>query len=191
MNALVKRVWIALAATLIVSLAAVALPDRIQIDDDGRIHLGAPARTPSPSTAAPTPESTSPPLTREDVDEVIRTAVSAAGLDPAQGRPTVAAGANSNRTGWMAVREKPAAQSEIKAICADLERQGWVLNPNGDSADASRSYERGGWYLLVSTRGKTQAPSKALSDSQTYLTMTGLQVNLSDIPLPEITIRMR
>ncbi|MEU7062785.1 hypothetical protein [Streptomyces sp. NPDC046161] len=190
MNALVKRVWIALAATLIVSLAAVALPDRIQIDDDGRIHLGAPARTQSPSTAAPTPESTSPPLTREDVDEVIRTAVSAAGLDPAQGHPTVAAGANSNRTGWMAVREKPAAQSEMKAICADLERQGWVLNPNGDSADASRSYKRGGWYLLVSTRGKTQTPSNALSDSQTYLTMTGLQVNLSDIPLPEITIRM-
>ncbi|MFI5828614.1 hypothetical protein ACIA6C_15405 [Streptomyces sp. NPDC051578] len=191
MNALVKRVWFALAATLIVSLAAVALPDRIQIDDEGRIHLGAPAPTPFLSTAAPTPESTSPPLTREDVDEVIRTAVSAAGLDPAQGRPTVAAGANSNRTGWMAVREKPAAQSEMKAICADLERRGWVLNPNGDSADASRSYERGGWYLLVSTRGKTQAPSNALSDSQTYLTMTGLQVNLSDIPLPEITIRMR
>ncbi|WP_330261035.1 hypothetical protein [Streptomyces sp. NBC_00539] len=191
MNALLKRVWIGLAATLIVSLAAVALPDHIQINDDGRIHLGAPASTPSPYTAPPTPESTSPPLTREAVDEVIRTAVSAAGLDPAQGRPTVPAGADSNRTGWMAVREKTAAKSEMHAICADLERQGWVLNPNGDSADASRSYKRGGWHLLVSTRGKTQAPSNTLSDSQTYLTMTGLQLNLSDIPLPEITVSMR
>ncbi|WP_406187184.1 hypothetical protein [Streptomyces sp. NBC_01006] len=192
MNALLKRVWIGLAATLIVSLAAMVLPDRIQINDDGRIHLGAPAPTPSPSTAAPTPESTSPPLTRDAVDEVIRTAVRAAGLDPAQGRPTGAAGADSNRTGWMAVREKTAAQSEMNAICADLERQGWTLNPNGDRPDASRSYKRGGWYLLVSTRGKTQTPSNtsALTDSQTYLTLTGLQLNLSDIPLPETTVRI-
>ncbi|MFD6967740.1 hypothetical protein [Streptomyces sp. NPDC059949] len=202
MNALLKRVWIGLAATLIVSLAAVVLPDHIQLDDDGRIHLGAPAPTPSPSTAAPTPESTSPPLTRDAVDEVIRTAISAAGLDPAQGRPTVAANANanananaetnSNRTGWKAVREKTAAQSEMNAICADLERQGWTLNPNGDRPDASRSYKRGGWYLLVSTRGKTQAPSttSTLTDSQTYLTLTGLQLNPSDIPLPEITVRI-
>ncbi|WP_374776979.1 hypothetical protein OG756_33685 [Streptomyces sp. NBC_01310] len=196
MNALLKRVWIGLAATLIASLAAVALPDHIQMDDDGRIHLGAPAPTPSPSTAAPTPESTSPPLTRDAVDEVIRTAISAAGLDPVQGRPTVAAGANaeanSNWTGWMAVREKTAAPSEMNAICADLERQGWTLTPNGDRPDASRSYKRGGWYLLVSTRGKTQAPSttSALTDSQTYLTLTGLQLNLSDIPLPEITVRI-
>ncbi|MFD3557334.1 hypothetical protein ACFWWA_35335 [Streptomyces goshikiensis] len=192
MNALLKRVWIGLATTLVLSLAAVLLPDHFQIVD-GRIHLGAPAPTPSPSTVAPTPESTSPPLARDAVDEVIRTAVSAAGLDPAQGRPTVAAGANSNRTGWMAVREKTAAQSEMNAICADLERQGWTLNPNGDRPDASRSYKRGGWYLLVSTRGKTQAPSttSALTDSQTYLTLTGLQLNLSDIPLPEITVRIR
>lgn len=188
MNALLKRVWIGLAATLIVSLAAVVLPDHVQMEDDGRIHLGAPA--PSSSVAAPTPESTSPPLTREAVDEVIRTAVGAAGLDPAQGRPTVAAGADSDRTGWMAVREKAAAQSEMKAICADLERQGWTPNQNGDRPDASRSYKRGGWYLLVSTRGKTEAPSStsALTDSQTYLTLTGLQLDLSDIPLPEITV---
>ncbi|MFI0203785.1 MULTISPECIES: hypothetical protein [Streptomyces] len=190
MNALLKRVWIGLAATLIVSLAAVVLPDQIQINDDGRIHLGAPA--PSPSTAAPAPESTSPPLTRDAVDEVIRTAVSAAGLDPAQGRPIGAAGADSNKTGWMAVREQTAAQSDMNAICADLERQGWTLNPNGDRPEASRSYKRGGWYLLVSTRGKTQAPSttSALTDSQTYLTVTGLQLNLSDLPLPEITVRI-
>ncbi|AWZ08644.1 hypothetical protein DRB96_33985 [Streptomyces sp. ICC1] len=191
---MLKSVWIGLATALIVSLAALALPDHIQIVD-GRIHLGAPAPTPSPSTpfpstAAPTPESTSPPLTRDAVDEVIRTAVSAAGLDPAQGRPTVAAGADSDRTGWMAVREKAAAQSEMNAICVDLERQGWTLNPNGDRPDDSRSYKRGGWYLLVSTRGKTQAPSttSTLTDSQTYLTLTGLQLNLSDIPLPEITV---
>ncbi|MFG2873873.1 hypothetical protein ACGFYU_02485 [Streptomyces sp. NPDC048337] len=193
MNAFLKRVWIGLAASLIVSLAAVVLPDQVQIDDDGRVHLGAPLSKPSGSAAvpAPEPEPTSPPLTRHEVDEVIRTAVRAAGLDPEQGKPTVPAGSSLNRTGWMAVREKAAAQSEMKAICADLERQGWVLNPNGDSADASRSYKRGGWYLLVSTRGKTQAPSNTLSDSQTYLTMTGLQLNLSDIPLPEITVRMR
>ncbi|MCX5174757.1 hypothetical protein OG523_03050 [Streptomyces virginiae] len=190
MNELLKRVWIGLAATLIASLAAVVLPDRFQMDDDGHIHLGAP--TPSPSTAAPTPESTSPPLTRDAVDEAIRTAVGAAGLDPAQGRPTGPADANSNRTGWAAVREKTAAQSEMNAICADLERQGWTLNPNGDRPDASRSYKRGGWYLLVSTRGKTQAPSttSALTDSQTYLTVTGLQLNLSDLPLPAITVRI-
>ncbi|MFF3677455.1 hypothetical protein ACFYYS_26180 [Streptomyces sp. NPDC002120] len=190
MNALLKRVWIGLAATLIVSLAAAALPDHIQIDDEGRVHLGAPAPTPSPSAASPTPESTSPPLTRDAVDEVIRTAVSAAGLDPAQGRPIGPAGADSNRTGWTAVREKTAAQSEMNAICADLERQGWTLNPNGDRPDASRSYKLGGWYLLVSTRGKTQAPSTTLADSQTYLTLAGLQLNLSDIPLPEITVRI-
>ncbi|MFI8392567.1 hypothetical protein [Streptomyces sp. NPDC085540] len=194
MNALLKRVWIGLATTLIVSLAAVVLPDHIQIADDGRIHLGAPASTPSLSTAAPTPESSAPPLTRDAVDEVIRTAVSAAGLDPAQGRPIGPAGADSNRTGWTAVREKATAQSEMNAICADLERQGWTLNPNpkGDRPDASRSYKRGGWYLLVSTRGTTQAPSttSALTDSQTYLTLTGLQLNLSDIPLPEITVRI-
>ncbi|WP_328959980.1 hypothetical protein [Streptomyces virginiae] len=190
MNELLKRVWIGLAATLIASLAVVVLPDRFQMDEDGHIHLAAP--TPSPSTAAPTPESTSPPLNRDAVDEAIRTAVGAAGLDPAQGRPTVAADANSNRTGWAAVREEAAAQSEMNAICADLERQGWTLNPNGDRPDASRSYKRGGWYLLVSTRGKTQAPSttSALTDSQTYLTVTGLQLNLSDIPLPKITVRI-
>ncbi|WP_159062033.1 hypothetical protein [Streptomyces sp. WM6368] len=190
MNALLKRVWIGLAATLIVSLAAAVLPDQIQINDDGRIHLGAPA--PSPSTAAPAPESTSPPLTRDAVDEAIRTAVSAAGLDPAQGRPIGAAGADSNKTGWMAVREQTAAQSDMNAICADLERQGWTLNPNGDRPEASRSYKRGGWYLLVSTRGKTQAPSttSALTDSQTYLTVAGLQLNLSDLPLPAITVRI-
>ncbi|MEU9235609.1 hypothetical protein [Streptomyces subrutilus] len=189
MNAFLQRVWIGLAATLIVSLAAVVLPDHIQLADDGRIHLGAPA--PSPSTAAPAPESTSPPLTRDAVEEAIRTAVSAA-LDPAQGRPTVAAGTHSNRTGWVAVREQTAAPSEMNAICADLERQGWTLNPNGDRPDASRSYRRGGWYLLVSTRGKTQAPSttSALTDSQTYLTLTGLQLDLSDLPLPEITVRI-
>ncbi|KOU21798.1 hypothetical protein ADK51_21885 [Streptomyces sp. WM6368] len=182
--------WIGLAATLIVSLAAAVLPDQIQINDDGRIHLGAPA--PSPSTAAPAPESTSPPLTRDAVDEAIRTAVSAAGLDPAQGRPIGAAGADSNKTGWMAVREQTAAQSDMNAICADLERQGWTLNPNGDRPEASRSYKRGGWYLLVSTRGKTQAPSttSALTDSQTYLTVAGLQLNLSDLPLPAITVRI-
>ncbi|MFD3472462.1 hypothetical protein ACFWWM_40325 [Streptomyces sp. NPDC058682] len=194
MNALLKRVWFGLAATLIVSLAAVALPDHIQIEDDGRIHLGAPAPTPSPSTAAPTPESTAPPLTRDAVDEVIRTAVAAAGLDPAQGHPSVAADANSKRTGWTAVREKATAPSEMNAICADLERQGWTLNPNpqGDRPDASRSYKRGGWYLLVSTRGKTQAPSTTsdLTDSQSSLNLTGIQLNLSDIPLPEITVRI-
>ncbi|MFK0220921.1 hypothetical protein ACIQWN_22355 [Streptomyces vinaceus] len=192
MNALLKRIWIGLAATLVVSLAAVVMPDHVQVGDDGRIHLGAPVATPSPADVVPTPESTSPPLTRDAVDEVIRTAVGAAGLDPAQGRPTGAAGADSNRTGWMAVREKTAARAEMNAICADLERQGWTLNPNGDRADASRSYKRGGWHLLVSTRGKTQAPSptSALTDSQTYLTLTGLQLNLSDIPLPEITVRI-
>ncbi|MFJ8018580.1 hypothetical protein [Streptomyces sp. NPDC096339] len=192
MNAFLKRVWIGLAATLIVSLAAAVLPDQVQIDDDGRVHLGAPSSKPSGSASAPAsePEPTSPPLTGDEVDEVIRKAVRAAGLDPEQGKSMVPAGSNLNRTGWMAVREKVAAQSEMKAICADLERQGWVLNPNGDSADASRSYKRGGWYLLVSTRGKTQAPSNTLSDSQTYLTMTGLRLNLSGAPLPEITVRM-
>ncbi|THA39753.1 hypothetical protein [Streptomyces sp. A1547] len=193
MNAFLKRVWIGLAATLIVSLAAVVLPDQVQIDDDGRVHLGAPSSKPSGSASAPAPvpEPPSPPLMRDEVDEVIRTAVRAAGLDPEQGKSRVAAGSNLNRTGWTAVREKAAAPSEMKAICADLERQGWVLNPNGDSADASRSYKRGGWYLLVSTRGQTQAPSDTLSDSQTYLTVIGLQLNLSDIPLPEITVGMR
>ncbi|MFE5495325.1 hypothetical protein ACFQ8S_36440 [Streptomyces virginiae] len=200
MNALLKRVWIGLAATLIVSLAAVVAPDHVQINDDGRIHLGAPAPTPtlSPSTAAPAPESTSPPLTRDAVDEAIRTAVGAAGMDPAQGRPTVAAGADSKRTGWTAVRAKSAAQSEMNAVCADLERQGWTLNPNpkGDRPDA-RSYKRGGWYLVVSMRGNSQAPStdsastdSASTDAQTSLTLTGLQLNLSDIPLPEITVRI-
>ncbi|MEW1693725.1 hypothetical protein ACIQOF_35925 [Streptomyces sp. NPDC091265] len=174
------------------SLAAVVLPDQVQIDD-GRVHLGAPLSRPSGSASAraPEPEATSPTLTRNEVDEAIRTAIRRAGLKPEQGKSTAPAGSNLNRTGWMAVREKPAAQSEMKAICVDLERQGWVLNPSGDSADASRSYKRGGWYLLVSTRGKTQAPSNTLSASQTYLTMTGLQLNLSDLPLPEITIRMR
>ncbi|MFD5878320.1 hypothetical protein [Streptomyces yangpuensis] len=192
MNELLKRVWIGMAATLVASLAAVVLPDHIQIADDGRIHLGAPAPVPSPSAAAPTPESTSPPLTREAVDEVIRTAVSAAGLDAEQGRPAIAAGGNMNRTSWVAVREKAATQSEMDAICTDLERQGWTLNPNGDRPNASRSYKRGGWYLLVSTRGTTQAPSptSGLTDSQTYLTLTGLQLNLADIPLPEITVRI-
>ncbi|MGW0754658.1 hypothetical protein [Streptomyces sp. NPDC002587] len=194
MNAFLKRVWIGLAATLIVSLATVVLPDQVQIDDDGRVHLGAPLSKPSGSASAPAPEPepTSPPLTRDEVDEVIRTAVRAAGLDPEQGKSTVPAGSNLNRTGWMAVREKTPAQSEMMAICADLERQGWVLNPNGDRPDAARSYKRGGWYLLVSTRGRTQAPSttSALTASQTYLTLTGLQLNLSDIPLPEITARI-
>ncbi|MFE5535947.1 hypothetical protein ACFQ78_09420 [Streptomyces sp. NPDC056519] len=192
MNALLKRVWIGLAATLIASLAAVVMPDRVQVGDDGRIHLGAPASTPPPSAAAPTPESTSPPLTRDVVDEAIRTAVSAAGLEPGQGRPAGATDANASRTGWTAVREKAAAQLEMNAICADLERQGWTLNPSGDRPDASRSYKRGGWYLLVSTRGKTQAPSatSALTDSQTYLTLTGLRLNLSDTPLPEVTVRI-
>lgn len=192
MNALLKRIWIGLAATLIASLAAAVLPDHVRMTDDGRLHLGAPEPVPSPSAVAPTPESTAPPLTRDAVDEVIRTAVSAAGLDPEQGRPTVAAGAATNRTGWVAVREKTAAQSEMDAICADLERQGWTLNPNGDRPEASRSYKRGGWYLLVSARGKSQAPSttSGLTDSQTYLTLTGLQLNLSDIPLPEITVRI-
>ncbi|MCZ4122773.1 hypothetical protein [Streptomyces sp. H39-S7] len=178
------------AAILIASLAAVVLPDHVRMDDEGRIHLGAP--TPSRSMAAPTAESTSPPLTRDAVDEVIRSAVSAAGIDPARGRPTVAAGANLNTTGWMAVRERTAVLSEMNAICADLERQGWKLNPSGDRPDASRSYKRGGWYLLVSTRGKTLAPSatSALTDSQTYLTLTGLRLNLSDIPLPEISFRI-
>ncbi|MEU5069571.1 hypothetical protein AB0G95_36675 [Streptomyces virginiae] len=195
MNALLKRVWIGLAATLVVSLAAVVAPDHVQINDDGRVHLGAPAPTPTPapSTAAPAPESTSPPLTRDAVDEVIRTAVGAAGIDPAQGSPTVAAGADSKRTGWTAVRENSAAQSETNAICADLERQGWTLNPNpkGDRPDA-RSYKRGGWYLVVSTRGNSQAPSTAPApaDAQTHLTLTGIQLNLSDIPLPEITVRI-
>ncbi|WP_157879822.1 hypothetical protein [Streptomyces yangpuensis] len=192
MNELLKRVWIGMAATLVASLAAVVLPDHIQMADDGRIHLGAPAPTPSPSAAAPTPEATSPPLTREAVDEVIRTAVGAAGLDAEQGRPAIAAGANMSRTSWVAVREKAAAQSEMDAICADLERQGWTLNPNGDRPNASRSYKRGGWYLLVSTRGKPQTPSttSGLTDSQTYLTVTGLQLDLADIPLPEITVRI-
>ncbi len=195
MNALLKRVWIGLAATLIVSLAAVVAPDHVQINDEGRVHLGAPAPTPTPtpSTAAPAPESTSPPLTRDAVDEVIRTAVGAAGIDPAQGSPTVAAGADSKRTGWTAVRENSTAQSETNAICADLERQGWTLNPNpkGDRPDA-RSYKRGGWYLVVSTRGNSQAPSTAPApaDAQTHLTLTGIQLNLSDIPLPEITVRI-
>lgn len=195
LNGFLKRIWIGLAAILFVSLVAVILPDQVQIDDNGHVHLGAPLAEPSGSGSgaapAPEPESSSPPLTRVGVDKAIRTAVRAAGLDPEQGKSTVPAGSDLNRTGWMAVREKPAAQSEMKAICADLERQGWVLNPNGDSADASRSYKRGGWYMLVSTRGKSQAPSHTLSDSQTYLTMTGLQLDLSDIPLPEFTIRMR
>ncbi|MEU7730399.1 hypothetical protein AB0B78_35090 [Streptomyces sp. NPDC040724] len=122
------------------------------------------------------------------MDEVIRTAVGAAGLDPAQGRPTVAAGADSKRTGWTAVRVKSAAQSEMDAVCADLELQGWTLNPHpkDDRPDASRSYKRGGWYLLVSTRGKSRAPStvSALTDSQSCLTLAGLQLNVSDIPSP-------
>ncbi|MET9694345.1 hypothetical protein ABZY81_39010 [Streptomyces sp. NPDC006514] len=44
----------------------------------------------------------------------------------------------------------------------------------------------------MSTRGKTLAPSatSALTDSQTYLTLAGLQLNPSDIPLPEITVRI-
>ena len=192
MNAFLRRIWIGLAATLIVSLAAVVLPDLVQIDD-GRVHLGAPLSEPSGSAPAPEPEPTSPALTRDEVDAVIRTAVRAAGLDPEQGKSTVPAGSSLDRTGWMAVREKSAAQSEMKEICADLERQGWVLNPNpnGDSADVSRSYKRGGWSMLVSTRGKTLVPSRTLSDSQTYLTMTGLQLDLSDAPLPEFTVRMR
>ncbi|MFF4006939.1 hypothetical protein [Streptomyces sp. NPDC001717] len=175
------------------SLAAVVMPDQVQIGDNGRVHLGAPESKASASASAPAPEPepTSPPLTRDEVDEVIGTAVRAAGLDPEQGKSTVPAGSNLNRTGWMAVREKAAAESEMKAICADLERQGWVLNPSGDTADLSRSYKRGGWYLLVSRRGQTQAPSNTLTDSQTYLTMTGLQLNLSDLPLPAVTVSMR
>ncbi|MFD3872262.1 hypothetical protein [Streptomyces sp. NPDC058623] len=175
-------------------MAAVLLPNQIQINDDGRVHLGAPVPTPSASVEAPVPESTSPPLTRDAVDEVMRTAISAAGLDPAQGRPTVAADAAANRTGWMAARELATVQAEMNAICADLERQGWTLNPNGDRPNPtdSRSYRRGGWYLLVHTRGKAQAPStpSALTDSQTYLTLTGLQLDVSAIPLPAVTVRV-
>ncbi|GGS34559.1 hypothetical protein Snoj_00870 [Streptomyces nojiriensis] len=29
-----------------------------------------------------------------------------------------------------------------------------------------------------------------MTDSQTYLTLAGLQLNLSDIPLPEVTVRI-
>lgn len=190
MNELLKRVWIGLATALAVSLAAVVLPDHVQIDDDGHVHLGAPAPTPSSSEAAPAAESASPPLTREAVDAAIDTAVSAAGLDPEQGRPQVAAGVTPNRTGWTVLRDKAAAESEMNAICADLERQGWTPNPNKDRVEASRSYKRGGWFLLVSTRGQTRAPSTASTsaDSQTYLTLTGLQLNLADIPLPGITV---
>ncbi|WKV72889.1 hypothetical protein AW27_015915 [Streptomyces sp. PCS3-D2] len=190
LNALLKRVWIGLAVALIGSLAAAAFPDLIQRDDTGRIRLGAPA--PSPSASAPTPESTSPPLPRDAVDEAIQTAIGAAGLDPAQGRPLGPTGADSDRTGWTAVRERTSAVSEMNAICADLERQGWTPNPNGDRPDLSRSYRRGSWSLLVSTRGKTLAPSttSALTDSQTYLTVVGFRLNLSDIPLPEITVRL-
>ncbi|MEV7584677.1 hypothetical protein [Streptomyces erythrochromogenes] len=192
MNALLKRVWIGMAAALIVSLAATIAPDHVQIGDDGRIHLGAPAPTPSPSTVNPEPESTEPPLTRDAVDEAIRTALASAGLDPEQGRP-FAAGAASKRTGWTAVREKNAAQAEMKAVCADLERQGWTLNPDprGDRPEA-RSYKRGGWYLVVNTREKTGAPSttSAPTGAEADLTLTGIQLNLSDIPLPEITVRI-
>ncbi|MFK0011328.1 hypothetical protein [Streptomyces sp. NPDC091027] len=181
-----------MAATLIVGLAATVMPDRVRIGDDGRIHLGAPAPSASASGEAPSPESTSPPLTRDAVDEVITTAVTAAGLDPAQGRPMAPPGADSDRTGWLAVREKTAAQSDMNAICADLERQGWTPNPSGDRPEASHSYKRGGWYLLVSTRGTSQAPSTTspLTEAQTYLTLTGIRLNLSDIPLPAITVRI-
>ncbi|CAM5542578.1 hypothetical protein SAVIM338S_04319 [Streptomyces avidinii] len=195
MNELLKRVWIGLATALAVSLAAVVLPDHVQIDDDGHVHLGAPAPAPSPTEAAPAAESASPPLTREAVDEAIDTAVGAAGLDPEQGRPPVAAGVTPNRTGWTLLRDKAAAESEMNAICADLERQGWTPNPdpNGDRVEGSRSYKRGGWFLLVGTRGQTRAPSTASTasappGSQTYLTLTGLQLNLGDIPLPGITV---
>ncbi|MGI5451143.1 hypothetical protein ACQEVM_36300 [Streptomyces sp. CA-243310] len=180
-----------MAAALIVSLAAVVLPDQVQIDDDGHVHLGAPASKPSGSASAPAPEPefTSPTLTRDEVDEVIRTAVRSAGLDPEEG-DAAPAGSGLNRTGWTGVLEKASVQSKVGAICGDLERQGWVLNRNDESADA-RSYKRGGWYLLVHTRGRTPASSTTPGDSQTDLTMTGLQLNLSDVPLPEITVPMR
>ncbi|MFJ6486805.1 MULTISPECIES: hypothetical protein [unclassified Streptomyces] len=55
-----------------------------------------------------------------------------------------------------------------------------------------RSCKRQGRYSLVSTRGKSRVPStgSALTDAQTSPTRTGLQLNLSDIPLPEITVRI-
>ncbi|MGI5447517.1 hypothetical protein ACQEVM_17370 [Streptomyces sp. CA-243310] len=149
MNTYVKRVWIALAATLLapVSVAGCAVSD--EVPQHG-------------SSASPLA------VSRDTVAEDIRAAVRKAGLEPGRGKTTSEPNGvkNASYVDWIAVLETRQAEQALPKMGAELERLGWRRDTE---VDAPLSYEKADWILLG--RSVTQTDGARLAPGESLLTV--------------------
>ncbi|MFJ6794696.1 hypothetical protein [Streptomyces sp. NPDC091268] len=109
------------------------------------------------------------PLTRDAVDEEVRSALRTAGLDPEKGKATNAEAAgtkNASLVDWTAVVSTQQADWALPRFGQQLEHLGWTSHPVGTS---TLSYEKTDWVLLVGS--VKQADGIVLRTGESLLTV--------------------
>ncbi|MCX4545831.1 hypothetical protein [Streptomyces sp. NBC_01565] len=120
------------------------------------------------SGSAPTASTKAAALTRDGVDEDVRTAIRKAGLDPAKGKTTAVPNGveNPSTVDWIAVLDTQRAEQAVPKIGKELERLGWQPDPTGG---APLGYEKADWVLMG--RSVTETDMTTLQQGESLLSI--------------------
>ncbi|MEV6576864.1 hypothetical protein AB0M92_01705 [Streptomyces sp. NPDC051582] len=151
---------IALAASAALVLAGCS-------SSDGSGAAG--AQKAAESSAQPAAKGGEAPVSRDTVDQEVRSALRAAGLDPEKGKGSGDADntKNASQVDWTAVVNTQQVESALPKIAEHLKHLGW-------RETAPQSYEQTDWVLLVgsvkqSTTVNLKSNESLLTVNVTYL----------------------
>ncbi|MEU9304664.1 hypothetical protein [Streptomyces sp. NPDC048269] len=158
----------AAAAIALAASAALALAGCTAASESAGPGAAASAAPASPP-AKPTPRSTGAPLGRDAVDGEVRSALRAAGIDPAKGRTTAETTGRKapSLVDWTAALPTQQADAALPKIGEQLQGLGWQPHPAGGTA--TLTYEKTDWVLLVGS--VKQADGLTLRQGESLLTV--------------------
>ncbi|MFE5535210.1 hypothetical protein [Streptomyces sp. NPDC056492] len=147
---------IALAASAALVLAGCS-------SSDGSGKEGAPKAAAS-SAAQPAAKGAEAPVSRDTVDQEVRSALRAAGLDPEKGKGSGDADntKNASQVDWTAVVNTQQVEGALPKIAEHLKHLGW-------RETAPNSYEQTDWVLLVGS--VKQSGTVSLKSNESLLTV--------------------
>ncbi|MEU8839012.1 hypothetical protein AB0D97_07730 [Streptomyces roseus] len=146
---------IALAAS-----AALVLTGCSSSDGSGEVA----AQKAAASAAQPAAKGAEPPVSRDTVDQEVRSALRAAGLDPEKGKGSGDADntKNASQVDWTAVVNTQQVEGALPRIGEHLKHLGW-------RETAPQSYEQTDWVLLIGS--VKQAAGVNLKANESLLTV--------------------
>ncbi|MFE2142950.1 hypothetical protein ACFXA3_14620 [Streptomyces sp. NPDC059456] len=154
------------AVITLAASAALVLAGCSSADDSGSSasKAGSAQSQSAKSSAKPTAKATGAPLSRDAVDDEVRSSLRAAGLDPEKGKGSgdTKGTKNASLVDWTAVLSTQQADWALPRFGEQLQHLGW-------RETAPQSYEKTDWVLLV---GSTkQANTVTLKSGESLLTV--------------------